>query len=204
MNPAKQLAESWVATVDEFVPPLVCRRLVGQLTDVAWLPSDVAGVDAQQALALHSGRASSTAVLERPSGSIQEVLLDIERSLYRTFGVRRSRLESWQVTRYATGESYDYHLDCGRWRRHPSGERRRTILIYLERPQRGGATDFRALGLRVMPVVGRLVIWNNLLSNGRCNHAMIHAGCKVSRGQKIILTTWERERRFEPYPTRRL
>jgi prolyl 4-hydroxylase len=44
--------------------------------------------------------------------------------------------------------------------------------------------------------VGRLLVWNNLLPNGNCNHAMVHAGLPVTDGSKTILTTWERERRY--------
>jgi prolyl 4-hydroxylase len=41
-----------------------------------------------------------------------------------------------------------------------------------------------------------LVAWNNLLPNGNCNHAMVHASLPVTAGSKTILTTWERERRY--------
>jgi prolyl 4-hydroxylase len=100
------------------------------------------------------------------------------------------------MSRYRRGDIFDYHLDCGSWSEHPSGERRRTILIVIEAPLRGGATHFRALNQTIQPHLGRLVVWRNLLPTGNCNHAMIHSGRAVWQGQKTILTTWERERPF--------
>ena len=100
------------------------------------------------------------------------------------------------MTRYAKGQGFDFHLDCGCWGQDVSGERKRTILLYLEKPAGGGTTYFRALNLEVQPVVGRLVVWNNLLPNGNCNHAMVHAGLQITAGSKTVLSTWEREKRY--------
>jgi prolyl 4-hydroxylase len=110
--------------------------------------------------------------------------------------IRTQCLEPWQMTRYRRGTSYDYHLDCGAWARHPSGERQRTVMLVIQAPRQGGATHFRALARTVRPIVGRLVVWRNLLPNGDCDHAMIHSGRPVWQGCKTILTTWERQRPY--------
>jgi hypothetical protein len=47
--------------------------------------------------------------------------------------------------------------------------------------------------LYIRPVQGRLVVWNNLLPDGHCNYAMMHAGLPVKKGVKIILNTWIRQ-----------
>jgi prolyl 4-hydroxylase len=102
-------------------------------------------------------------------------------------------LEPWQMIRYRRAGAYDYHLDCGAWSGHPSGERAQTVMLILEQPKRGGATHFRALARTIRPLAGRLVVWRNLLPNGACNHAMIHSGRPVWQGRKTILITWERQ-----------
>jgi prolyl 4-hydroxylase len=192
---AAELAGSHIVTVDNFLPLSVCRRMLREASAGDWVPSGVAATS-RAAVSYASGRSSSTHAAERNSAFIEAGLRRIEDSLLTIFGIRPSNLEPWQVTRYQRGEAFDYHLDCGGWRRHPSGERRRTILVYLEQPIRGGATDFRALRKTISPVPGRLVVWNNLLPTGRCNHGMIHSSRPVWQGRKTILTTWERERRY--------
>jgi prolyl 4-hydroxylase len=117
----------------------------------------------------------------------------VEARLSAQFFISANRLEPWQMTRYRRGDGFDYHLDCGSHAGHLTGERVRTILIVIEEPAQGGATHFRALRTNVRPRLGRLLVWNNLLPTGRCNHAMIHAGRPVWRGRKTILTTFEHE-----------
>lgn len=199
-GPAAVLADRNLVVVDGFVSVSVCRRMLDEASAGEWGPSGVAPLPGREAgpASYGSGRSSSTLVVERYSAWMTAALARIEDRLRACFGVRSGRLEPWQVTRYRRGDAFDFHLDCGSWRRHPSGERRRTVLIYLEQPASGGATYFRALRTGIRPVPGRLVIWNNLLPDGHCNHAMVHAGRPVRRGRKTILTTWERERRYVP------
>jgi prolyl 4-hydroxylase len=193
-----ELADVGVVTVDEFVSLSHCQLMLREAAHGVWVPSGVATVphDRRRSPSYANGRTSSSLVVVGYSRWMEETLRRIERSLFRVFGIRSRNLEPWQVTRYKRGEAFDYHLDCGAWHAHPSGERSRTILVYLEQPVRGGATDFRALRRRIMPAAGRLVVWNNLLQGGNCNHAMIHAGLPVRQGRKTILTTWERQRRY--------
>ena len=190
------LAECNLVTVDHFVPIPVCRRMLREASVMDWVPSGVAVMPGRQrsGAPYAAGRSSFTLAADQHSPWMEAALRRIERTLVRTFGIRSRNLEPWQLTRYKRGDAFDYHLDCGCWGRHPSGERRRTILVYLEQPVRGGATDFRALHRKISPIRGRLAVWNNLLPNGNCNHAMIHAGRPVWQGRKSILTTWERER----------
>ena len=189
-----ELAEHGLIAVDRFLPLSDCRRMLREGLTGDWVASGVAVP--RQVASYPSGRSCSTLVVERYSPWMESSLRRIERWLFQTFEIRPDNLEPWQITRYERGDSFDYHLDCGLWRRHPSGERRRTMLVYLEQPVRGGATDFRVLHKRIRAVAGRLVLWNNLLSTGQCNHAMIHSGRPVWQGRKTILTTWERERRY--------
>ena len=66
-------------------------------------------------------------------------------------------------------------------------------MIYLNRPEEGGATRFKAIGKIVQPETGKLLIWNNLLADGTPNEATLHQGMKVRKGTKYILTQWFRE-----------
>lgn len=182
-----------ILVFDDFVSPAECARMLEEQTRGQWIDSVVA--NANGGAMSGGGRYSDSLVLDGYSGRADALLRNIERRLAHSVGIRPAHLEPWQITRYRRGDRYDYHVDCGI--RHPSGERVRTILIVLEQPARGGATHFRALQRTVRPCAGRLIVWSNLLPNGRCNHAMIHAGRPVWQGRKTILTTWEHVR---PYP----
>ena len=180
-----------INVVDAFISHAACREMLEEADRGGWIRSQVEGVFDLSEL---SGRKSESLIL--PNGFNQRTtywLRLVEADLANLLCVNLRCLEPWQMIRYRKGGSYDYHLDCGAWRNHPSGERARTVMLILEQPKRGGATHFRALAETVRPLAGRLVVWHNLLPNGACNHAMIHSGRPVWAGCKTILITWERE-----------
>ncbi|MFC7519786.1 2OG-Fe(II) oxygenase [Xanthomonas populi] len=178
--------------MDELLSPLQCRQLLNEQKGGEWIASAVALGNGSTVTG--GGRKSDSLVLPGEARIAHALMRDIECRLQAMFGIRPADLEPWQMTRYRRGDAYDYHLDCGV--PHPSGERKRTLLIVLEQPARGGATHFRALNRSIQPRVGRFVLWRNLLPNGLCNHAMIHAGRPVRQGCKTILTTWEHLRPY--------
>jgi prolyl 4-hydroxylase len=184
-----------VAVVDDFLSAAECTRLLAQAKAGEWVASSIVEPDGTSRLT-GGGRRSGSLILPACSRWATAKLRDVETRLSTRFGIEARNLEPWQFTRYRRGDFFDYHLDCGAWADHPSGERKRTILIVLEQPLRGGATHFRALGKTIRPLVGRLVVWHNLLPTGRCNYAMIHSGRPVWQGRKTILTTWERQRPY--------
>lgn len=190
-----EIEENAVVAIENFLSLDECQRLLDASTCGEWTLSEVAHIGGRYRNAA-SGRRSDSLVLPAFGQRAASVLGRINRRLNRAFGIQVSHLEPWQMVRYRHGDTYDYHLDAGAWRRHPSGERHRTILIVLERPIRGGATHFRALNQTFLPEIGRLLVWKNLLPTGKCNHAMIHSGRPVWQGRKTILTTWEHERPY--------
>ena len=68
-----------------------------------------------------------------------------------------------------------------------AGSKRGSALVVGQRRR-------SAIGKTVQPETGKLLLWNNLLPNGRPNEATLHQGLKVRRGVKYILTQWYRER----------
>lgn len=184
-----------VMVVDSFVRVTTCNQILEELEHSCWTMSAVAR--------LHSGR-EYTEVYEdfRASSSAQQawfgenllrVIRRLEKRLSAEFLCDPLRLEEWQATRYKKGGRFNYHIDGGYWKESAAGDRKRTYLLYLDAPQRGGETHFRALNFTVAPKPGRLVIWDNLLPSGLSDHAMIHSGLEVKEGRKTVLVTWERE-----------
>jgi len=116
-------------------------------------------------------------------------------------GIPLSHAEPLQGQRYAPGQEFrshtdtfnpggaDYFIHCAE-----AGQRSWTAMIYLNEPEDGGATRFRAIAKTIQPETGKLLMWNNLLPDGTPNDATLHQGMKVRKGTKYILTQWFRER----------
>jgi prolyl 4-hydroxylase len=194
------LAEDGIAVVDNFVTPPECKRMLRELQFTYWADSAVVKYigDENSPAYFSSMRRSQTSGQVWFSDELNETLAAIEERLVRLLGASRKHLEEWQATRYGKGDRFDYHVDGGNWERTAAGERKRSIIMYLDTPVRGGETRFRALNRTIAARAGRVLVWNNLLPTGKCNFAMIHAGLPVKAGVKTILVSWERERQLRP------
>ena len=118
-------------------------------------------------------------------------------------GLPLSQAEPLQGQRYAPGQEFkphtdtfnpgsaDYYLHCAE-----AGQRGWTAMLYLNEPEQGGATRFKAIGKTIQPETGKLLIWNNLLPDGAPNSATLHQGMKVRQGTKFVLTQWFRQHPF--------
>jgi prolyl 4-hydroxylase len=189
------IVENEVLVFDDFLDRAQCNKVLEEHVDELWFPSELVfkknqhgneGTGRQcELLAAGISGISTLACIER-----------LEISLRQLFGIEPNNLEPWQLVRYGLNNKFDYHHDFGAKLKNNSSERKHSILIVIQQPQKGGATHFRALRKTIRPVVGRLIIWRNFLANGNCNYAMIHSGRPVWRGKKTILVTWEHDRAY--------
>jgi prolyl 4-hydroxylase len=109
--------------------------------------------------------------------------------------------EPIQGQRYAVGQEFKGHTDYfepdgADYDRYcaASGNRTWTVMIYLNEPEAGGATRFKAIDKIVPPETGKLLAWNNRRADGSLNPATLHQGMKVRAGVKYVVTKWFRER----------
>ena len=133
-----------------------------------------------------------------------------ESALLRTIEARLSRLLHWpqenceplQVLHYRPGTRYEPHYDYF----DPAepgtpailqrgGQRRATLVMYLNTPQQGGGTIFPDLGLEVAPRQGNAVFFR--YDQPHPTSRTLHGGAPVLAGEKWVATQWLRERRFE-------
>jgi len=124
---------------------------------------------------------------------------DVDSKLCDLLGIPPEFGEPIQGQRYSEGQefrvhtdtfnpgSYDFYLHTG-----AGGQRTWTAMVYLNIPEDGGATRFKAIGKTIQPETGKLVAWDNL-RDGRPNEATLHQGMKVRRGTKYIITKWFRQ-----------
>lgn len=109
--------------------------------------------------------------------------------------------EPLQGQRYAVGQEFKAHTDyfeptgtdfarfCS-----VAGNRTWTMMVYLNAPEAGGATRFKAIDKTIQPEPGKLVCWNNRRADDTPNPATLHHGMKVRAGVKYVITKWFREK----------
>ena len=168
-----------------------CRQLIARI-DAERRPSQIADDIGDAAF-----RTSETCDL----GGHDATVASVDEAIGDLLGLPPELGEPLQGQRYAPGQEFkphtdtfeptgaDFYLHCA-----TRGNRSWTAMVYLNQPEEGGATRFKAIGKIVRPETGKLLAWNNLLPDGRPNPATLHQGMRVRKGNKYILTKWYRER----------
>ena len=129
------------------------------------------------------------------------VVAEIDGKICDLLGIAPGHGELIQGQRYSVGQEFRAHTDTfnpGGYDYYvhtaEGGQRTWTAMLYLNVPEDGGGTRFKAIGKTVQPETGKLLAWKNLEEDGRHNDSTIHQGMKVRRGTKYIITKWFRER----------
>ena len=173
-----------------FLDEALCREVIERI-DAVRRPSTIADPNGDA-----SYRTSETGDLD----AADPVVIEVERLIGDLTGLDPSHGEPLQGQRYAVGQEFKGHTDyfepqgidferyCGR-----SGNRTWTVMVYLNTPEAGGATRFKAVDKIIQPETGKLVCWNNRRPDGTLNPATLHQGMKVRSGVKYVITKWFRE-----------
>ncbi|WP_324694881.1 2OG-Fe(II) oxygenase [Novosphingobium aerophilum] len=180
-----------IYTAEQFLSPVHCSHLIG-LIDAVACPSRLAEEKDWEGY-----RTSFSGDID-PNDLIVRAL---DTKLSELTGIDSACGESAQGQRYNRGEFYHEHWDwfdtsAPYWPREKrnGGQRSWTAMIYLNTVDEGGMTDFVHLGLKVQPIAGTLLIWNNALPDGTPNPLTMHAARPVVRGVKYVVTKWFRAR----------
>jgi hypothetical protein len=92
--------------------------------------------------------------------------------------------EGFHFVKYTSGGEYRPHFDAV--------NRIKTALIYLNDAYEGGETYFTKAVKTIKPQTGKLIIWNNLLPDGKNRPGSFHCGLPVDFGTKYIGVIWIR------------
>ena len=174
-----------------FIGPVLCDALIERI-DAVRRPSTIADPNGDSAF-----RTSETGDLSADDPVVQAV----EARLAAFTGLDPAHGEPLQGQRYAVGREFKGHTDYfepqgADFDRYCSvaGNRTWTVMVYLNTPEAGGATRFKAADKIIQPETGKLVAWNNRRPDGSLNPATLHQGMKVREGVKYVITKWYRER----------
>jgi prolyl 4-hydroxylase len=175
----------------DFLDADECAGLIG-LIDADRRPSTIADPNGDTAF-----RTSETCDLRDDD----PLVAAINRRLADFAGLDPRHGEPLQGQRYAVGQEFKAHTDYfeptgADFARYCSvaGNRTWTMMVYLNAPEAGGATRFKAIDKTIQPEPGKLVCWNNRRPDDTPNPATLHHGMKVRAGVKYVITKWFRER----------
>ena len=176
----------------DFIDPALCDALI-RLIDAGRRPSTLADDAGEEGFRTSE---SCDLAIDEPAVAAADARIAALLGIDPAFG------EPVQGQRYAVGQQFKLHTDyfeAASYAEHcaVAGQRTWTAMVYLNTPDAGGATRFKAIDKIVPAEAGKLLCWNNLLPDGRPNGATLHQGMKVRRGVKYIITKWYRER---PWP----
>ncbi len=132
-----------------------------------------------------------------------EILNGIRKKASELIKIPESHFEFFQCVSYEPKQEYQNHYDTfdetserGAKEIATSGQRKYTMLAYLNDDFEGGGTYFPNLDLLVQPKKRSVVIFNNLDEKGNKIKAAFHAGLPVTIGRKYAINIWVRNKPF--------
>lgn len=145
----------------------------------------------------YHGRTSYTAELHVFPND--EIMNGIRKRASELIKVPESHFEYFQCVSYDKTQELENHFDTfdetkdwGRKAIAEGGQRKYTMLAYLNDDFEGGGTHFPNLDLLVQPKKRRVVIFNNLDEKEQVIKAAFHAGLPVTTGRKYAINMWVR------------
>ena len=151
----------------------------------------------------HKDRTSSGCILYDDNQEIQKIIEKIKHLIEEHTQLPSENQEyPYQVLNYQIGEEYKHHWDQFRtdnkywnYAKKTGGQRKFSILIYLNNVEEGGETDYPYLDLKVKPEIGKMVIHTNMVGD-ECIEESYHGALPVIKGEKWVLVNWVRLNKY--------
>lgn len=119
-------------------------------------------------------------------------------------GLPRANQEELQVLEYEENGMFNEHFDacafeskeyCDKINRN-AGQRKTTLIIYLNDNYEGGETEFTTIGIKIKPEVGKAILFWNVDEKDGILEKSKHRGNMVKNGKKWICTKWTHGKEF--------
>lgn len=185
-----------IQKIPNFLSKKDCESII-KLIDKDHQRSSVSGNNDTQSV-YSVDRTSSTSALPIDNPIVKRIKKRIAKHL----GLDINQGESLQGQLYEPGQYFNSHTDYFQgdsYTNHclASGNRIHTFMIYLNVPEKGGETNFPELKLSYKPKSGTAISWPNMVG-GEVLPEMLHEGSEVKKGKKYIITSWWREKEWQP------
>ena len=133
-----------------------------------------------------------------------DITMKIAKISEKLTGLPRNQQEQLQIAHYNSNGTFKEHFDacvyedkeyCDKINRY-AGQRRVTLLIYLNDDFNNGETEFVDLGLKIKPEIGKGIVFWNTNENDELLVKSKHKGNPVINGEKWIATKWTHVRKY--------
>ena len=186
-------SEPLVAVRNNVISPIECAYLI----ELAKPHIKRAGVVLDEGFKPSEGRTGSNHWLKYEE---DDVVKSIGQRIADIVGLPLENAESMQIIHYGPEQEYRPHFDAfnlslarGQKAAQWGGQRLVTALVYLNKVEGGGATQFPKLGITVPASPGRMVIFHNTTEDISGPHPLsLHAGMPVEAGEKWAFNLWFR------------
>lgn len=117
------------------------------------------------------------------------------------YNIPLENAEDLQVVNYQPNQYYNEHHDacCNRDETckkfvERGGQRKLTVLIYLNADFTDGETYFKNLDLKIKAPTGDAIVFHPLAEkSSKCHPKALHAGLPITSGEKWVANVWFRE-----------
>ena len=182
-----------VAVRNDVISPIECAYLI----ELAKPHIKRAGVVLEEGFKPSEGRTGSNHWLKYDE---DDVVKSIGQRIADIVGLPLENAESMQIIHYGPEQEYRPHFDAfnlslarGQKAAQWGGQRLVTALVYLNKVESGGATQFPKLGITVPASPGRMVVFHNTTEDISGPHPLsLHAGMPVEAGEKWAFNLWFR------------
>ena len=182
-----------VGVRNNVLSPIECAYLI----ELAKPHVKRAGVVLDEGYKASEGRTGSNHWLKYDE---DDVVQSIGKRIADIVGLPLANAESMQIIHYGPEQEYRPHFDAfnlslprGQRAAKWGGQRLVTALVYLNKVEAGGATQFPKLGITVPATPGRMVIFHNTTHDISGPHPLsLHAGMPVEAGEKWAFNMWFR------------
>lgn len=192
-----------VEEIDNILTPQECDELIAYAKKKGMSDSDVLSYGSEKDTVVDSNnRKSKTAWLKDEEHPLIMKLALLSEKLT---GLPRNTQEMLQVAYYEPGGKFNDHYDacneknkdyCDKMNRY-AGQRRSTLLIYLNDSFEGGETVFPKIHVTVKPKKGKgILFWNTTPEEVIIPESM-HRGNPVVGGEKWICTKWSHVKPYQ-------
>jgi hypothetical protein len=187
-------SEPLVAVRNDVISPIECAYLI----ELAKPHIKRAGVVLDEGFKPSEGRTGSNHWLKYDE---DDVVKSIGQRIADIVGLPLENAESMQIIHYGPEQEYRPHFDAfnlslarGQKAAQWGGQRLVTALVYLNKVEVGGATQFPKLGITVPATPGRMVVFHNTTEDISGPHPLsLHAGMPVEAGEKWAFNLWFRQ-----------
>lgn len=173
--------------IDSFLSPEICDQYVNQA--------------AEKGTKIASQTFSAVTQAARTSTTWYMHYKDVKDFLSNTLKLTGAPLENCeepQIVRYEMGQQFSWHYDAiPKSLLENGGQRRITLIVYLNDAAIGGATCFKDLSIKVQPKKGKALLFFPSFLDGTSDDRTMHAG-QVAMDTKWIAQMWIHEKPYRP------